>query len=112
MILLTMTYISLRSNNPQNEAKVEALEAELAYFCKTQEDVDLNQFLSDFLTKKPLLIAAGVDDIAVFHTLFYDNQCNTEFSPKTTALIHDIGATFCLSVDRFKSVTKKKKKAQ
>jgi hypothetical protein len=111
MILLTMTYISLRSSDPQNKAKVDALKGELAYFCKTQEDVDLNQFLSGFLTKKPLLIAAGVDDIAVFHTLFYDNQCNTEFSPKTIALIHDIGATFCISVDRFKTATKKKNKA-
>lgn len=97
-----MTYISLRSNDAKKEAKAEALETELDRFCSTQIDVDLDIFLTNFLTIKPALIAEGIDTFAIFHTLLYDNQCNTEFSPKIIALVNKIGATFCISADKIK----------
>jgi hypothetical protein len=99
MILTTFTYISFWANYLEKE---KALEAEFSYFCKSQENVDLVAFLTDFLSKKPLLGAVKIDKIAIFHTLLYDNQCNTEFSPQIMRLIHEIGATFCISADRIK----------
>ena len=99
MIITTYTYINFWSSDGSKKAAIDALEKQLSDFTEIQTDVYFETFLSDFLEKKPLLDAIGIENIAIFHTLLYDNQCNTEFSPKVVALIHEIGATFCISTD-------------
>jgi hypothetical protein len=99
MIETTYTYITFWSADDTIKAKVDALEKQLSDFTETQTDVNFEDFLIQFLEKKPLLDAIGIEKIAIFHTLLYDSQCNTEFSPKVVDLIQKIGATFCISTD-------------
>jgi hypothetical protein len=99
MIETTYTYIHFWSADDSKKAKIDALEKQLSDFTETQTDVNLETFLSQFLDKKPLLDVIGIENIAIYHTLLYDSQCNTEFSPKVVELIQQIGATFCISTD-------------
>jgi hypothetical protein len=103
MIETTYTYIHFWSADDSKKAKIDALEKQLSDFTETQTDVNLETFLSQFLDKKPLLDVIGIENIAIYHTLLYDSQCNTEFSPKVVELIQQIGATFCISADRIAS---------
>ncbi len=99
MIITTYTYINFGSSDGSKKAAIDALEKQLSDFTETQTDVYFETFLKNFLTKKPLLDAIGIENIAIYHTLLYDNQCNTEFSPKVVAFIHKIGETFFISTD-------------
>ncbi len=99
MITKTYTYIDFWSADNAQKAAVADLENQLSDFTTTQTDVNLEDFLRRFLEKKPLLNAIGIKNIAIYHTLLYDNQCNTEFSPAVMDLIQQIGATFCISTD-------------
>jgi hypothetical protein len=103
MITTTYTYITFWSKDDTKKAAINRLEKQLSEFTETQTDVNFEDFLTRFLEKKPLLDAIGIEKIAIFHTLLYDNQCNTEFSPKVVDLIQKIGATFCISTDRIGS---------
>jgi hypothetical protein len=99
MIVTTYTYINFWSDEKSKKDQVNDLEKQLSAFTETQTDVHLENFLENFLGKKPILDAIGIENIAIYHTLLYDNQCNTEFSPKIVDLIQKIGATFCISAD-------------
>ncbi len=99
MIDITYTYISLSSDNIAQKANIDELEKQLSDFTESQVNVNLEDFLTRFLEKKPLLDRMQINKIAIFHTLLYDNQCNTEFSPTVVDLIQKIGATFCISAD-------------
>jgi hypothetical protein len=103
MITTTYTYITFWSEDDTKKVAINRLEKQLSYFTETQTDANFEDFLTQFLEKKPLLDALGIEKIAIFHTLLYDNQCNTEFSPKVVDLIRQIGATFCISTDRIAS---------
>jgi hypothetical protein len=107
MIETTYTYINFWSADDSKKAQIDALEKQLSDFTETQTDVNLETFLSQFLDKKPLLDAIGVENISIYHTLLYDSQCNTEFSPKVIELIQQIGATFCISADRVRKALNK-----
>ncbi len=70
---------------------------------KENKNAKFETYLNDLKKQKKRLDTEGVTRIAVFHTLLYDNQCNTEFSPKILALLQELNATFCISVDRIAS---------
>ena len=99
MITTTYTYVTFWSSDKSKKAVIDGLEKQLSDFTATQTDVDLEAFLMRFLAKKPLIDAHGIDKIAIYHTLLYENQCNTEFSPKVIDLVQKIGATLCISTD-------------
>ncbi len=99
MITKTFTYISFIFE--ENDFKFQRiLEGELAYFCKSEQDVDLENYLTKLWSLKPKIEENKVEQIALFHTLFYDYQCNTEFSPRVIELLHQLEATFCITTQR------------
>ncbi|MFM2268319.1 MAG: hypothetical protein RL757_1760 [Bacteroidota bacterium] len=97
MIATTYTYVSVWSSAQAHKPYVLPPQ-----FSETQTDVDMKQFLTDFLLQKNHLAAAGMDKIAIFHTILYENQCNTEFSPEIMELVQQTGATFCISAGDLK----------
>ncbi len=62
-----------------------------------QKDVSLENYLEDIYSQKSLLDKNGITRISVFHTVFYDDQCNTEFSPKVVSMLQKLNATFCVT---------------
>jgi hypothetical protein len=99
MITKTYTYVSFYFTENDFDFQKE-FEGDLAYFCKSQPDVNLETYLTQLVALKHLIVQEKVDRIAVFHTLLYDHQCNTEFSPAVVALLHELKANFCISTDR------------
>jgi hypothetical protein len=69
------------------------------------KEADFETYLNDLIAQKKRLDTEGVTSIAVFHTLLYEEQCNTEFSPKILSLLMDLNATFCISADEIKTTT-------
>jgi hypothetical protein len=81
--------------------------------CFKEEDLGItldanapfDAYLKALLKHKKRLDTEGVTKIAVYHTVLYEGQCNTEFSPKIVALLKDLNATFCVSADEIKTTT-------
>jgi hypothetical protein len=61
------------------------------------KDAPFEDYLNYLKTLKKRFHTEGVSDIAIYHTVFYEGQCNTEFSPKIMALLTDLKATFCVT---------------
>jgi hypothetical protein len=61
------------------------------------KDVPFEDYLKHLKSLKKRFDRDGVSDIAVYHTVFYDGQCNTEFSPKIMAILTELNATFCVT---------------
>jgi hypothetical protein len=61
------------------------------------QDASFETYLNHLKSLKNRFDTEGVSDIAIYHTVFYEGQCNTEFSPKIIALLSDLNATFCLT---------------
>jgi hypothetical protein len=99
MITKTYTYVTFFFSESPDFEYIRKINSDLNRFTETVEDVNLEFFLNDLLSQKTRLETEGVSRIAIFHTLLYDFQCNTEFSPKVISLINDLGATFCISTD-------------
>ena len=97
MITQTYTYANFYYSNNDFEKFQKTYTNELHYFTETQVDVHLEQFLTDLLSHQNLIDAAKIESIAIFHILFYKNQCNCEFSPKALELLNSLNATFCLT---------------
>jgi hypothetical protein len=70
---------------------------------KEDKNVRLETYLKNIKKQKKRLDSEGVTRLAVFHTLLYESQCNTEFSPQILSLLQDLNATFCISADRVAS---------
>lgn len=97
MITQTYTYASFYYSD-ENYGKIQKTYTNaLQDFTETQVDVDLETFLTNLKSHQNLIDEGKVENIAVFHTLFYKNQCNTEFSPKVVELMQSLNATFCIS---------------
>ena len=62
-------------------------------------------YLNGLITQKKRLDTEGVTAICVYHTLLYEDQCNTEFSPKILSLLKYLNATFCISAEGTKAKT-------
>lgn len=99
MITKTYTYAQFFFSESPDFEYIKKLGNDLDSFTESVENVNLESFLKDLLSQKTRLVTEGVTRIALFHTLFYDFQCNTEFSPKIISLINDLGATFCVSTE-------------
>jgi hypothetical protein len=99
MITKTYTYISFTFSDSGFDY-TKKFENDLAYFAETQQDVQLETYLEKLLLKQNLIVAEGINKIALFHTVFYDYQCNTEFSPAVVAMLNQLGATFCITAQR------------
>jgi hypothetical protein len=69
------------------------------------QEADIETYLTDLMAQKKHLDTEGVTSIAVYHTLLYVEQCNTEFSPKILSMLVDLNATFCVSADEIKTTT-------
>ncbi len=104
MITKTFTYVSFRFNENGFEFQ-KKFEGELAYFCETQMDVNFEEYLQKLIILKPIIETHKVESLAIFHTLFYDYQCNTEFSPKVMALINELNATFCITTEQVGTIS-------
>jgi hypothetical protein len=97
MITQTYTYASFYYSD-ENYGKIQKTYTnELHDFTQTQVDVNLETFLTNLKSHQNLIDEAKVESIAIFHTLFYKNQCNTEFSPKVLELMNSLNATFCIT---------------
>ncbi len=99
MITKTYTYCQFYVTESSDFEYIKTFENDLKAFTDTQEDVNLEKYLGELLIQKPFLDKEGITRIAVFHTLMYDYQCNTEFSPKVMSFMKDLNATFCISAD-------------
>jgi hypothetical protein len=99
MITKTYTYCHFYVTESSDFEYIKTFENDLKAFTDTQEDVNLENYLEELLTQKPFLDKEVITRIAVFHTLMYDYQCNTEFSSKVMSLMKDLNATFCISAD-------------
>jgi hypothetical protein len=64
---------------------------------KEDKNANFETYLKALKKQKKRLDTEGVTRIAVFHTLMYEGQCNTEFSPKILALLQELNATFCIT---------------
>jgi hypothetical protein len=71
---------------------------------KEDQNSDLETYLKALKKHKKRLDTEGVTRIAVYHTLMYEGQCNTEFSPKILALLQELNATFCLTAQSVSTV--------
>ncbi len=100
MITKTFTYASFLFNDEPAWKYTKTFENELKYFSETQTDVNLEVFLTDLLSHQGLIKSEKVNEISIFHTVFYDFQCNTEFSPKIVSLLNDLNATFCITAQK------------
>jgi hypothetical protein len=97
MITQTYTYSSFYYSD-ENYGKIQKTYTnQLHDFTETQIDVDLEVYLTTLKSHQNLIHEAKIESIAIFHTLFYKNQCNTEFSPKVLELMNSIKATFCIT---------------
>ncbi len=99
MITKTYTYVTFFFSESPDFEYIRKLDNDLDKFTETIEDVNLEIFLENLVAQKPRLDAEGVTRIVIYHTVLYDYQCNTEFSPKVVSLINNLGATFCISAD-------------
>jgi hypothetical protein len=72
---------------------------------KELKEASFEIYLQDLMFQKKRLDKEGITHIAVYHTLLYEGQCNTEFSPKIISLLKDLNATFCISADEIKTTT-------
>jgi hypothetical protein len=61
------------------------------------KDALFEDYLNNLKSLKKRFHTEGVSDIAIYHTVFYDGQCNTEFSPKIMAILTELNATFCVT---------------
>ena len=100
MITKTFTYAAFLFNDEPAWQYRKNFEHELKYFSETQINVDLEVFLTELLSHQTLIIAEKIDEITIFHTVFYDFQCNTEFPPKVVRLLNDLNATFCITAQK------------
>ncbi len=100
MITKTFTYAAFLFNDEPAWQYRKTFENELKYFSETQTDVNLEVFLTELLSHQTLIKIEKIDEIAIFHTVFYDFQCNTEFSPKIVSLLNDLNATFCITAQK------------
>ncbi len=97
MITQTYTYASFYYSD-ENYGKIQKTYTNALHdFTETQVDVNLETFLTNLKSNQNLIDEAKVESIAIFHTLFYKNQCNTEFSPKVIELMNSLNATFCIT---------------
>lgn len=97
MITQTYTYASFYYSD-ENYGKIQKTYTnKLHDFTETQVDVDLEIFLTNLKSHQNLIDESKIESIAIFHTLFYKNQCNTEFSPKVLELMNSLNATFCIT---------------
>jgi hypothetical protein len=97
MITQTYTYASFYYSD-ENYGKIQKTYTNALHdFTETQVDVSLETFLTNLKSHQNLIDEAKVESIAIFHTLFYKNQCNTEFSPKILELMQSLNATFCIT---------------
>jgi hypothetical protein len=97
MITQTYTYSSFYYSD-ENYGKIQKTYTnQLHDFTETQIDVDLEAYLENLKSHQSLINEAKIESIAIFHTLFYKNQCNTEFSPKVLELMNSLNATFCIT---------------
>jgi hypothetical protein len=97
MITQTYTYASFYYSD-ENYGKIQKTYTNALHdFTETQIDVNLEVFLTNLKSHQNLIDEAKVESIAIFRTLFYKNQCNTEFSPKVIELLNSLNATFCIT---------------
>ena len=61
------------------------------------EGVKLLDFFNYLLKFKTQMKAAGVTNIAIYHTVAYIGQCNFEYNPEELAALQKLGATLCPS---------------
>ena len=61
------------------------------------QDISFEAYVKHLKSLKKRLNTERVSSIAVYHTLFYEGQCNTEFSPKILAILVELNATLCLT---------------
>ncbi|MDZ7879656.1 MAG: hypothetical protein U5L45_18405 [Saprospiraceae bacterium] len=61
------------------------------------QDLPLKAYLQDLKRQKKRFTDGDVTHIAVYHTVFYEGQCNTEFDPEIISLLHNLKATFCVT---------------
>ena len=61
------------------------------------EGVKLLDFFNYLLKFKTAMKAAGVTNIAIYHTVAYSGQCNFEYNPEELAALQKLGATLCPS---------------
>jgi hypothetical protein len=105
MILKTYTYVAFTFGDGTSVAQ-DRRNNELGNFQDTQADVHLQLYLTDLLAQKTLMTLENVTKIALFHTVLYDNQCNTEFSPSVIQLLSALNATFCITADKIGEETR------
>jgi hypothetical protein len=97
MITQTYTYASFYYSD-ENYGKIQKTYTNALHdFTETQVDVNLEVFLTNLKSHQNLIEETKVESTAIFHTLFYKNQCNTEFSPKVLELMNSLNATFCIT---------------
>jgi hypothetical protein len=99
MITKTFTYTTFYFSESSDFEYIRKIESDLNDFTISKTDVNFESYLEDLMAQKSRLDAEGEKRIVIYHTLLYDYQCNTEFSPRVIELINELGATFCLSAD-------------
>ncbi len=99
MITKTYSYIRFSHLDNTSNAEKERIEKTYVKFFETSEDIDLVAYLTEFKNaiNTDVLFKNAIKSLALFHTVFYEGQCNTEFSPEVVTLINDLNATFCIT---------------
>ncbi len=99
MITKTETYVRfLYTENGYEYSKTH--DNELDFYEKIQVDVPLETYLESVIAQKTLISAAKAERIKVYQTIYYDRHCSPELSPKTIALLQELGATIELTMQR------------
>jgi hypothetical protein len=99
MITKTLTRVSFIFNDGNLEYQ-KGFKNQLEYFCNNQPDVVLAVYLEKLLELEKLIKEEKVEQIVVNYSLFYDFECETDFSPKIMALMLRLNATFAISSQR------------
>jgi hypothetical protein len=60
----------------------------------------LLEYLTSLVSHQQTLIDRDVRSITIHHHVFYEGQCNTEFSPPVISLLQQLQATLCLSAQQ------------
>lgn len=97
MITQTYTYASFNYSD-ENYGKIQKKYTNALHdFTETQFDVDLEVYLTKLKSHQNLIDEDKIESITIFYTLFYKNQCNTEFSPKVVELMNSLNTTLCIT---------------
>jgi hypothetical protein len=94
MITRTVTHADfLFSSDNDTYHHTKYFDNALKDFASPVHYTNLEEFLTNVVALKPLIEAEKVEKIKIQHEIFYDTDCNPEFSPKAIALLHELGAT-------------------